>query len=83
VLARNRGESCFIGAPQAAELGPRYRKRLDNGEIGIVAMLEAENLELACEELVPFAHWITPTFVPKRFDTYFYLAVVRIPAAAG
>jgi hypothetical protein len=23
---------------------------------------------------VPFARWITPTFVPKRFDTYFYLA---------
>jgi hypothetical protein len=38
-------------------------------------MLEAENLELVCEALVPFAHWITPIFLPKRFDTYFYLAV--------
>ncbi len=38
-------------------------------------MLEAESLVLACEELVPFAHWITPTFMPKRFDTYFYLAI--------
>jgi hypothetical protein len=34
---------------------------------------------LACEELVPFARWITPTFLPKRFDTYFYLAAA--PAA--
>jgi hypothetical protein len=48
---------------------------LDSGEIGIAEMLEAEDLELTCEALVPFAHWITSTFLPKRFDTYFYLAV--------
>jgi len=75
LLARNRGATGFVGATQATDLGPRYRKGLDSGEIGIADMLEAEDLELACEELVPFAHWITPTFLPKRFDTYFYLAV--------
>jgi 8-oxo-dGTP pyrophosphatase MutT (NUDIX family) len=75
LLARKRGSSRLIDAQQATELGPRYRKRLDDGEIGIAEMLEAEDLELTCEELVPFAHWITPTFMPKRFDTYFYLAV--------
>ena len=75
LLARNRGALDFVGAAQATELGPRYRKELDTGEIGIADMLAAENIELACEALVPFAHWITPTFLPKRFDTYFYLAV--------
>jgi 8-oxo-dGTP pyrophosphatase MutT (NUDIX family) len=75
LLARNRGAANFVGADQATELGPRYRKDLDTGEIGIADMLEAENLELVCEALVPFAHWITPIFLPKRFDTYFYLAV--------
>jgi 8-oxo-dGTP pyrophosphatase MutT (NUDIX family) len=75
LLARKRGATRLIDAHQATELGPRYRKRLDSGEMGIADMLEAEDLELACEELVPFAHWITPTFLPKRFDTYFYLAV--------
>lgn len=75
LLARARGESTLIGPARLAELGPRYRRPLDRGEIGIAEMLETEDLELVCETLVPFAHWITPSFMPKRFDTYFYLAV--------
>ena len=33
----------------------------------------AENLELALDALTPFAHWITPPILPKRFDTHFYI----------
>jgi hypothetical protein len=29
---------------------------------------------LALDELVPYAHWITPQGMPKRFDTWFFLA---------
>lgn len=75
LLARARGATALIGPERLATLGPRYRQLLDRGEIGIAEMLEAEDLVLACEQLVPFAHWITPSFMPKRFDTYFYLAV--------
>ena len=41
-------------------------------------LLEAEDLLLECQGLVRFAHWITPVFMPKRFDTQFYL--VEAPA---
>lgn len=75
LLARARGSGALIGPGRLAELGPRYRKPLDSGELGIGEMLEAEDLELACEALVPFAHWITPLHLPRRFDTHFYLAV--------
>ena len=44
----------------------------------IEAIVEAENLRLACDLLVHFAHWITPTMMPKRFDTHFFL--VAAPA---
>ncbi len=78
LLARKKGERDLIDADRLAPIGEQYRKPLDRGETGMLDMLLAENLELACETLMPFAHWITPTFMPKRFDTHFYLA--RAPA---
>lgn len=74
LLARERGATALLGATQATRLAERYGQQLGSGAIGITDLLEAEDLILACEELVPFARWITPTFMPKRFDTYFYLA---------
>jgi hypothetical protein len=38
-------------------------------------MVAAEDLDIAVELLVPFAHWITPPMMPKRFDTKFYVAI--------
>ncbi len=64
-----------IGVERLAALGAKYRRGLDRGEIAIADMLETEDLVQCCGELVPFAHWVTPTFMPKRFDTYFYIAV--------
>jgi 8-oxo-dGTP pyrophosphatase MutT (NUDIX family) len=40
--------------------------------------LKGEDLELSLDALIPFAHWITPPILPKRFDTRFY--IVAAPA---
>jgi 8-oxo-dGTP pyrophosphatase MutT (NUDIX family) len=45
-----------------------------------LATLIRHGIRLALDDLVEFAHWITPESVPKRFDTYFF--VCRAPAAA-
>ena len=37
-------------------------------------MLRAEQLTLATDALVYFAHWITPEVQPLRFDTRFFAA---------
>lgn len=74
LLARERGATSFVSGARVAQLGPRYRQSLDREAIGIATMLEAEDLVLACDALVYYAHWITPSYLPKRFDTHFFLA---------
>lgn len=39
-------------------------------------LLRAEDLFLRVDRLVYWAHWITPSVVPRRFDTRFFLAPV-------
>lgn len=74
LLAHCGREGGPIAPDRLDALGARYRRGLDRGEIAMADMLEAENLVLDCGALVPFAHWVTPTFMPKRFDTFFYVA---------
>jgi 8-oxo-dGTP pyrophosphatase MutT (NUDIX family) len=75
LLARRSGATDVVSAAEALELGSRYRVALASGEISLSEVARREGLVLSCELLVPFAHWITPVGMPKRFDTHFFLAV--------
>jgi len=74
LLARKAGEEGFIAGADLTLL-EAYRAKLDKQEISILDFLKAHDLRLACDALVPFAHWITPDFMPKRFDTHFFVAM--------
>ncbi len=74
LLARRHGSHALVSARDALELGERYRARLAHGELPLSEVAAREGIALACDLLVPFAHWITPEGMPKRFDTHFFLA---------
>ncbi len=74
LLARKRGQKALIAAADLKGIEERWRAKLAKDEASIVDLVEAEDLEIATDLMVPYAHWITPTFVPKRFDTWFFLA---------
>ena len=74
LLARKRGDRAVIAAADLKGIEERWRKRLADDEASIVDLVEAEDLELATDLMVPYAHWITPTFAPRRFDTWFFAA---------
>lgn len=74
LLARKAGKYTLVG-PNLIEAYDGWRPRLDKGEATIMELLEDADLYLALDVLVPYAHWVTPEMMPKRFDTYFYLAV--------
>lgn len=52
------------------------RIALENREFSFAAFLERRKLVLRADLLAAWAHWITPKFEPRRFDTRFFVAVV-------
>ena len=74
LLARDAKTGKMVDEARLAELEP-YRQPLEKGEISLRDLVVKENLRLAFDELVHFAHWITPKMMPKRFDTHFFVAL--------
>jgi 8-oxo-dGTP pyrophosphatase MutT (NUDIX family) len=74
LLARPRGSSDLIPAVRAAEIADAHRDALNDGKISFAQILADNALLLALDLLVPYAHWITPEGMKKRFDTWFFLA---------
>ena len=74
LLARPRGQNKLIDAATLKRLEDQHRAALNAGSIDFDAVLGSEELLPAADLLVHFAHWITPTNQPKRYDTHFFLA---------
>jgi 8-oxo-dGTP pyrophosphatase MutT (NUDIX family) len=74
LLARARGSKVLIDARRASEIEAGHRSELCGGKTTFRKVLADSGILLALDALVPYAHWITPEGVPKRFDTWFFLA---------
>jgi 8-oxo-dGTP pyrophosphatase MutT (NUDIX family) len=74
LLARSKGAEMLIDAARASEIAAAHRVALCEGKTTFLEILADNGLWLALDELVPYAHWITPEGMPKRFDTWFFLA---------
>jgi 8-oxo-dGTP pyrophosphatase MutT (NUDIX family) len=82
LLARPRGSTVLVDAKRAGEIEAASRAALCEGKTSFSKVLADNSLLLALDELVPYAHWITPEGMPKRYDTWFFLAAAP-PAQAG
>ncbi len=78
--AREAFEECGIllsaGTPVGADVRARLRPASDRHEIGFDALLAEIEHMLDATALVPFARWVPPAGLHKRFDTHFYLAAL-------
>ncbi len=83
LLARAEPGGPLIEGQRLADLDRRYRKPLELDEVTMADLADAESLQFAVDLLVPFAHWITPDIVPKRFDTHFFLGPATPEQLAG
>jgi 8-oxo-dGTP pyrophosphatase MutT (NUDIX family) len=74
LLARPRGSNALVDAKRAAAIAAEYRAPLTAGALTFPGILTDTGMVLALDELVPYAHWVTPENMSKRFDTWFFLA---------
>ena len=74
LLARPTGSNALVDARRASEIEAAHRADLCDGKITFLKVLADNGMVLALDELIPYAHWITPAGMPKRFDTWFFLA---------
>ena len=79
VLLAHSDDGHFIlsSTPQDAARFAEHRRALNAGRITLKDIARMEHLSFPLDALVPYAHWITPEIVPKRFSTRFFLA--RLP----
>ncbi|MFF0313292.1 NUDIX hydrolase [Micromonospora sp. NPDC005252] len=52
------------------------RQDLEGRRLGFAALLADRHLTLRSDLLLPWSRWITPEFEPRRFDTYFFVALL-------
>ena len=74
LLARPRGSNELVDAKQAAHIEAGHRAALSERKTTFLDVLTEAGMVLALDALVPYARWITPEGMPKRFDTWFFLA---------
>jgi len=74
LLARTKGSRALVDAQRASAIAAGHRKDLCDGSVSFLKVLSDNELVLALDELIPYSHWITPEGMPKRFDTWFFLA---------
>jgi len=70
LLARDRAGQPFAGDDRAGAA----REAVSKDERSFLGLVRELDLRLDLEALTVFARWITPSMMPKRFDTWFYLA---------
>jgi 8-oxo-dGTP pyrophosphatase MutT (NUDIX family) len=77
VLLAGPDESTVVGDVSGVDW-EAARLALLAREVGLAELLTRRGLVVRSDLLVPWAHWLTPEFEPRRFDTFFFLA--RLPA---
>lgn len=73
LLARpsNAEAGTYVGQDVCSRLAV-HRHSVDRGEESFLELIQANDLILCPQALMPYAHWITPEMMPKRFDTRFF-----------
>lgn len=65
-----------VAADNGDEQWQADRRALESRELSLAELLAKRGLALRADLLAAWAHWITPEFEPRRFDTRFFVALL-------
>src|SRR5437764_5784302 len=66
LLARPLASKALVDAKRASEIEAAHRAELCDGKLTFLKVLTDNGMLLALDELVPYAHWITPEGMANR-----------------
>ncbi|WFE62559.1 NUDIX domain-containing protein [Micromonospora sp. WMMD714] len=75
VLLAGPGDDAVVG-DVSGEDWEVARQELEAHRRGFAGLLAGRKLTLRSDLLLPWSRWITPDFEPRRFDTYFFVALL-------
>lgn len=61
--------------PPSAQQREEWRAALRSGSASFLDILEKGDLVASGSALALFSHWVTPPAEPRRYDTYFFMAI--------
>ena len=73
LFAKNKDKKEIISSDELFKL-KKWRDKFTNKSTSMYEFASSENMFFPIDVLIPFAHWVTPEKLPKRFDTRFYIA---------
>jgi 8-oxo-dGTP pyrophosphatase MutT (NUDIX family) len=76
LLIKRPSRSSFMANAHVFPGGRLDETDLDLEHCAVRETLEEVGIEISREDLHAWAHWITPSLEPKRFDTQFFVAVI-------
>lgn len=79
LVARRRSDRAWVVGDRSdvQQRYARHRDAVHGGTMSMRALADLEQVTLALDAVVPFAHWVTPPIEVRRFDTWFFMA--RLP----